>query len=156
MDGRPDAEAGPAWSPQEAVRALARVARLLERASGELSLAHYRVLSAVAAGEERASRVAERLELGRPAISAAVDTLCRAGLVVRAEVPGDQRAIELRVSREGYAALARVETAMVRALEEVTASMPDGEAVLRALAALGPGVDALSAARHARRREATS
>ena len=31
----------------EAVRALARATRVLERASGELSLAHYRVLAAV-------------------------------------------------------------------------------------------------------------
>ena len=38
----------------EAVRALARVVPLLERASTELSLAHYRVLCAVASGDERA------------------------------------------------------------------------------------------------------
>jgi DNA-binding MarR family transcriptional regulator len=54
--------------------------------SSELNMVHYRVLSAIASGEDRASRVAERLELGRPAISAAVDALCRAGYLVRGEV----------------------------------------------------------------------
>src|ERR1700761_7040788 len=85
----------------DAVRALARAARVLERASGQISLAQYRVLSAVAAGDERASRIAERLELGRPTISAAVATLCRHGLLVRDEVVADQRATDLRLTPSG-------------------------------------------------------
>ena len=42
---------------------LARASRILERATGELSLAHYRVLAAVASGEERASRLAVRSQV---------------------------------------------------------------------------------------------
>src|SRR5579875_3572176 len=59
----------------EAVRALARASSVLERSSSELNLAHYRVLSAIASGQERASHVAARLALGRPAVSAAVESL---------------------------------------------------------------------------------
>jgi DNA-binding MarR family transcriptional regulator len=59
----------------EAVRALARATRVLERASGELSLAHYRVLAAIASGDERASRVANRLAIGKPTVSVAVEAL---------------------------------------------------------------------------------
>ena len=75
-----------------AVRAVARLARVLERASGDLSMAHYRVLAAVADGDERASRVAARLALGKPTISASVDALCRRGLLTREDVVHDQRA----------------------------------------------------------------
>ena len=75
------------------MRALARASRLLERATDELSLGHYRVLAAVAAGEERASRVASRLALGKPTVSATVESLCERGLVARARVAGDQRVV---------------------------------------------------------------
>ena len=80
------------------MRGLARAARILERVSGELSLAHYRVLSAIAGGDERASRVAERLALGKPAVSAAVESLSQRGLIARSEVAGDQRAAALRLT----------------------------------------------------------
>ena len=91
------------------MRALARASRLLERASGDLSLAHYRVLAAVASGEERASRVAARLALGRPAISAAVDSLGQRGLLDRVEVEGDARAVALSVTAAGQRVLAQAE-----------------------------------------------
>src|ERR1700733_1368422 len=93
---------------REAVRGFARAVRILERASRELSMPHYRVLASVAAGEGRASRVAERLELGRPAISSAVEALCARGFMERREVEGDQRAVDLRVTLEGVAVLERV------------------------------------------------
>ena len=61
------------------VETLSRLARILERASGELSLSHYRVLAMVSAGDGRASRLAGRLALGKPAISAAVESLVSLG-----------------------------------------------------------------------------
>jgi len=131
----------------DAVRAVARVSRVLERASGELSLAHYRVLSAIACGDERASRVAERLAVGKPAISAAVDALCRRGFVLRCGVAGDQRVAALELTSEGGAALARVERAMAERLSELCASTPEPAQVSRALVSLG---EALDAARRAR------
>jgi DNA-binding MarR family transcriptional regulator len=136
----------------DAVRALARAARVLERASNELSMPHYRVLSAIAAGEERASRVAERLELGRPAISSAVDALCRGGLLVRAEVQRDQRAVDLHLTPEGFALLERVEAKMVRVIDELCDATPNGRRVIDALASLGPAVDEMYANRFERLR----
>ena len=47
---------------------------------GSLGLAHYRFLALVAGGDERASRLAERLALGKPAVSAAVGALVAQGL----------------------------------------------------------------------------
>jgi DNA-binding MarR family transcriptional regulator len=134
-----------------AVSGLARASRILERASDELSLAHFRVLSAVADGDERASRVAQRLALGKPAVSAAVDALCARGLMARAGVSGDQRAAALSVTGEGGIVLGRVEAAMIGRLEELAAQVPDRERLLDALATLGEAIDKLRAEREARR-----
>jgi DNA-binding MarR family transcriptional regulator len=125
----------------DAVRALARVARLLERSSGELSLAHYRVLSAVASGEERASRVATRLALGRPAISAAVESLCGRGLLDRAGVAADGRAASLTVTTEGARVLGLAEAEMTERLDELCGHTPDRARVLEALGWLGAAMD---------------
>lgn len=140
----------------EAARSLARLARRLERASADLSLAHYRVLSAVASGEERASRVAERLELGRPAISATVEALCRNGHLERRAVHDDQRAFDLRVSASGRAALIEAEDAMIGVLTDVAGRTSAPSATLDVLAALGPALDSLATERDRRRRERRS
>jgi DNA-binding MarR family transcriptional regulator len=125
----------------DAVRALARASRMLERATGELSLAHYRVLAAVASGEERASRMAARLALGRPAISAAVDSLSQRGLLTRVEVEGDARGVALALSAEGRQVLAEAEAEMVRRIEELAGRSPDPVRLLESLAWLGPAID---------------
>lgn len=120
----------------DAVLAVARLARVLERASDGLGLSHYRILAMVAAGDERASRVAERLALGKPAVSAAVDALVSRGLLSRTEVAGDQRAIRLRLTAAGRATLGHAETSMAASLGEVLRSTPDPPATLQALASL--------------------
>lgn len=113
-------------------------------------MAQYRVLSAVAAGDERASRVAARLGLGRPAVSAAVEALCRAGYLHRHDAPGDQRAVDLTVTAAGRTQLAEVEARMVAVLEDL-AARAEGPSAVTALAALGPALDQLYRERHARR-----
>ncbi len=135
----------------EAVRALARASSLLERASGELSLAHYRVLAAIASGDERASRVAARLALGRPAVSAAVDSLSRRELLVRHEVQGDQRAVSLRLTAEGERVLGAAEAEMRERLRDLCRRVPDAEALLEALTWLGAALDERRAERWATR-----
>jgi DNA-binding MarR family transcriptional regulator len=125
----------------EAVRALARASRVLERASGELSLAHYRVLSAIAAGDERASRIAARLAIGKPTVSAAVETLCQRGLLVRSSVEGDQRAAALRLTDEGRVLLDGVEAEMIRRLDGLLARTPDRAQVMESLIWLGTAIE---------------
>jgi DNA-binding MarR family transcriptional regulator len=136
----------------EAVRALARATRVLERASGELSLAHYRVLSAVASGEERASRVADRLAVGKPTISAAVEALAQRGLLVRTGVDGDHRVAALHLTPQGVALLSRVEAEMIRRIEDLSARTPDGAQLMESLVWLGAAIDDLQAQRAAERR----
>src|ERR1700744_3393188 len=102
-----------------AIRALARMARQLERSSGDLNLAHYRVLSAVADGDERASRVADRLALGKPTISAPVDSLCKRGLLSRQDSPDDRRAAKLTLTPAGEGALVEVEALMIGRIDDL-------------------------------------
>jgi len=140
----------------QAIRAVARLARLLERSSEDLNLAHYRVLSAVADGDERASRVADRLALGKPTISAAVESLCKRGLLKREDAAEDRRATTLSLTPAGEAALVEVEQAMVARLDDLLARTPDGEAAIEALGCLGEALDEVAAERAAaRRRRAT-
>lgn len=120
---------------------------MLERACGDLSLAHYRVLAAVAEGEERASRIAERLALGKPTISASVDALCRRGLLDRAAAAEDQRVWTLRLTPRGEAVLRAVEDAMLERFDALLAHTHDTPGVVAALDRLGAGLDELAAAR---------
>lgn len=132
-----------------AVRALARASRLLERASEDLSLAHYRVLAAIAAGDARASRLARRLALGKPTISAAVESLAARGYLRRSEVREDQRAVALDITESGRTALAATEQAMVRQLVELLAHADDRDAIVAALDGIGVALDRLVATRTA-------
>jgi DNA-binding MarR family transcriptional regulator len=131
----------------DAVRALVRTSRLLERACGDLSLAHYRVLAAVADGDQRASHVASRLALGKPTISASVDALCRRGLITRETAPGDQRVAALELTPAGAHVLADAERAMLARLDEVLAHTEQSKQVVDALSQLAAGLDALAAER---------
>ncbi|WP_329459616.1 MarR family winged helix-turn-helix transcriptional regulator [Streptomyces sp. NBC_01497] len=142
----------------QAVRALARLSRVVERAGAGLNLAHYRVLSAVAAGDERASRLAARLALGRPTVSSAVDALCRRGLLLRAEAEEDQRAVTLSLTEAGRRLLGEVEDEMFARIAELCALTPDGARVLESLVWLGDALDEsypqrLEQARAARRKQ---
>jgi len=140
--------------PVGAVRGLVGAARVLERASGELSLAQYRVLAAVAAGDERASRIAARLALGRPTISATVESLRLRGLLTRDPVDEDQRAAALRLTDDGRATLGAVERSMRDRLGQLVARADAPAAVLNALSLLDGAVDGYLADRAASGRPA--
>jgi DNA-binding MarR family transcriptional regulator len=125
----------------EAVRALARASRILERASGGLNLAHYRVLAAIDSGDERASRIAARLALGRPTVSATVDSLCQRGLLTRTSADTDQRVAVLSLTDEGRALLGGVEAEMTGRIEKLITTTPGGERLIESLVWLGRAID---------------
>lgn len=130
----------------EAVLAVSRLSRIVERASDELSSADYRVMSAIAGGEARASRLASRLLLGKPTISSTVDSLSKRGLVVKSTVETDNRAIELSLSDEGAELFSRMEGRMVRQLELLAARTPNPEQVIESLGWLGAAIEQSMAA----------
>ncbi|HEY6538870.1 MAG TPA: MarR family winged helix-turn-helix transcriptional regulator [Candidatus Dormibacteraeota bacterium] len=130
-----------------AVEALTQLARILERANPELGLSHYRVLSLVAAGDARASRLARRLALGKPAISAAVESLVGRGLLTRSAGEEDRRAIRLEITGPGRRALARARAAMSAELAEVVGHCPDPAGAVAAFENLALGLELRQAAR---------
>jgi DNA-binding MarR family transcriptional regulator len=130
----------------EAVRALSRLSRIVERASDELSFADYRVLSAIDDGEARASRLADRLLLGKPTISSTVESLSKRGLIVKSSVEGDNRAIDLALSADGAELFARMEGRMTRQLELLAQRTPNPDQVFTALGWMGEVIEASMAA----------
>lgn len=132
-----------------AADAVARLTRILERAAAPLSLADFRVLSSIASGEDRASRLAERLAVGKPAISATVDSLAKRGLILRTKVEGDQRATALALTHEGAAEFALAKERLAARVSAVTDATSDPAASIRTLAELGDAIDRLRAAREA-------
>lgn len=130
-----------------AVLTLARLARVLEHACGELSLAQYRILATVAAGGERAGQLAERLALAKPTVTAVVDGLVARGLLRREEVAADRRAARLALTPAGRRALAQTERALTTRLAALLAHAADPEAATAALSDLGAALDRLLAER---------
>jgi DNA-binding MarR family transcriptional regulator len=118
------------------VRTLAWLARLLESAQQELSLAQYRLLALLDDGDEQASRIAGRLALTRPTVSATIDTLVERGLVERGVVDGDRRAVRLTLTDAGELALHTAERTMRERLDIVLSYTGDRDAVSASLADL--------------------
>jgi DNA-binding MarR family transcriptional regulator len=123
------------------VLTLARLARLLERACAELTLPQYRLLAMIADGAERASRIAGRLALTKPTVSATIDTLVERRLVTRAVVDDDRRALRLQITAEGRAVLGAAEREMREHLDDLLIHVDDPDAVQLALAQLGEALD---------------
>lgn len=131
---------------------LARLARVLEHACTDLSLAQYRVLATVAAGGERATQLAERLALAKPTVTAVVDGLVARGLLRRDEVAGDRRAARLSLTPDGRRALVAAEQALASRLADLFARAEDPDRAAAALADLGAALDRLLAERLGSRR----
>jgi DNA-binding MarR family transcriptional regulator len=132
-----------------AVRALALAARALERAAAvrDLTLAQFRVLALIAAGDERSSLLADRLAVAKPTITAVVDGLVERGFVSREAVAGDRRSIRVAVTPNGGAALLAAQEEMSNALERIFVHAREREAVIAALVDLDEALALRSQAR---------
>jgi DNA-binding MarR family transcriptional regulator len=138
-----------------AARALTLAARALERAAAarDLSLAQFRILALIAAGDERASLLAERLAVAKPTITAVVDGLVERGFVVREAVVGDRRSIRVALTPGGIEALRGAEEEMGETLGRIFEYARERDALVGALLDLD---DALALRMEARLRgEAT-
>jgi DNA-binding MarR family transcriptional regulator len=129
------------------VRGLALAARSLEQSVGDLTLAQYRVLAFIAAGNERSSLVARGLALAKPTVTAAVDGLVDRDLITREAVEGDRRSLRLAVTPAGAAALQTAEHSMAERLDRVLEHAHDPEALISALCDLDDAVAARMNAR---------
>lgn len=123
------------------VQVLARLARMLEQASAPLPLAQYRVLALVASGERRASRLAWRLPVAKPTVTAAVDALVAAGSLVRKRDAADGRVASLTITPRGRAALKATAGALAARLRPHIGAVSDPEGLLSLLVELGEAID---------------
>src|SRR5882724_4981240 len=119
---------------RDASRAMAMLGRALERACSDLTLAQYRILAMVASGDARASKLAERLAVAKPTVTAVVDGLVEKDYLRREAVPGDRRSASIVVTKVGRARLATAEDAMSARLEHLLAAVSDRDAFVRGLA----------------------
>ena len=133
------------------IRTLTRLARLLERGAGDLSLSQFRILALVEDGGERASELADRLALAKPTITAAVDGLVDRGYLTRSADCSDRRATKITITAAGRAALYDAEHAMHARLHDILAHADDPAAIERALEDLAHAVDRARAQRLAGR-----
>ncbi|MGE3833469.1 MAG: MarR family winged helix-turn-helix transcriptional regulator [Acidimicrobiia bacterium] len=129
----------------DGIRTLARLALVADRICADLgiSLVQYRMLFVIAEQPQRAGRLADRLSVSRPTLTAAAHALVDRGLVTREPVVGDGRGVQLRLTASGAATLRRVEADLV---EVLTGAASDGE-VKEALCGLLPLRGSLERAR---------
>lgn len=118
------------------IDALLRMARLLERVPTPLTVPQYRTLRMVEAGGERAARLAERLAVRRPTLSAVADGLVGAGYLVRETDALDRRVVKLCLTARGAAALEETERAYMERFQAVAGDASDSERLLELLAEL--------------------
>lgn len=136
-----------------AARALTLAARSLERAAAarDLTLAQFRVLALIAAGDERSTLLAERLAVAKPTITAVVDGLVERGFVAREAVVGDRRSIRVVLTPAGVTALRGAEEEMTETLGRIFEHARECNALVAALLDLD---DALALRMEARLRAA--
>jgi DNA-binding MarR family transcriptional regulator len=124
-----------------ALRVLARLHRILEATDSGLTLPQYRMLTALSEGGERSARLAERLTIRKPTVTALADGLVAAGYAQRHSEPGDRRIVRLHITDAGRAALAKAEEAYATRLEAVLDDVPDPEQFVEAMRAVGSALD---------------
>lgn len=126
----------------DAVRTLARLSRLVERACGDagLTLPQYRLLLLASRAPHRAGDLADRAAVTRPALTEIADGLERHGYLRRASVEGDRRGVRLELTEAGATVLAETDRALVERLERHLRA--GGPELLEALKRVGHDMDA--------------
>lgn len=130
-----------------AARTIARLSRTLERTATGIPLAHYRMLAVVQEGGERASRLASRLSVTKPTVTATVDALVKTGLLERARDERDKRVIQLFLTPAGEQALAAADVAFAARLGPLLQHTSDPRQFLEMLAEIDDGLNDQAAGR---------
>ena len=131
------------------VMTLLRLFRALERVDTDLTPQQYRILKLAGAGGERSARLAERLAVAKPTLTATADGLVAAGYARRDAEPGDRRVVRLCLTESGRDAVGRADAAYGQWLDQILAHTSEPEAVRHALDTLNEAMDEVRRARHA-------
>lgn len=131
----------------QAIMVVLRLFRGLECVGTGLTPSQYRIMKLAGAGGERSTRLAQRLAVAKPTLTATADGLVAAGYACRAAEPGDRRVVRLSLTPAGRAALDRADVAYADWLGPLLDATGDPGAVLDALELLG---SAMTEARRAK------
>ena len=140
-DQDPGAETLDVPTAQAAVLTVMRLFRALERIDTGLTAQQYRILKLAGAGGERSARLAERLAVAKPTLTATADGLVTAGYAQREAEPGDRRVVRLCLTPAGLAALERADAAYADWLGPLLGATGDPDGVLEALTRLDAAMD---------------
>lgn len=124
-----------------------RISRVLERIDAGVSPQQYRMLKLIGEGGERSARLAEKLAVARPTLTATADSLVAAGLACRESEPGDRRVVRLCLTTAGQAAVQRADEAYATWFGSLLDHTGQSAEILADLAALN---DAMTERRRAR------
>ena len=126
---------------QAAVLTVMRLFRALERLDTGLSPQQYRILKLAGAGGERSARLAERLAVAKPTLTATADGLVAAGYAQREAEAGDRRVVRLCLTEAGRAALERADAVYAEWLGPLLGATGDVDGVLEAFRSLDAAMD---------------
>ena len=133
-----------------AILVILRLNRGLDCVDAGLTPAQYRIMKLAGAGGERSTRLAQRLAVAKPTLTALADGLVAAGYASRTAEPGDRRVVRLTLTEAGQAALDRADAAYAAWLTGLLTATGQPATVLAALGQLG---SALTETRRARKIE---
>jgi DNA-binding MarR family transcriptional regulator len=129
------------------VMVLLRLFRSLERVDSDLTPQQYRILKLAGAGGERSAKLAERLAVAKPTLTATADGLVAAGFARRETEPGDRRVVRLCLTASGHEAVDRADAAYTAWLDQLLAHTAQPDQVLQALDVLSEAMDEVRRAR---------
>jgi DNA-binding MarR family transcriptional regulator len=132
-DPGPGAETLDVPTAQAAVLTVMRLFRALERVDTGMTPQQYRILKLAGVGGERSARLAERLAVAKPTLTAIADSLVAAGYAQRETEAGDRRVVRLCLTAMGRAALERADAAYAGWLRALLGETSDAAGVLEAL-----------------------
>jgi DNA-binding MarR family transcriptional regulator len=140
-DPGPGAETLDVATAQEAVLTVMRLFRALERVDTGLTAQQYRILKLAGAGGERSARLAERLAVAKPTLTATADGLVAAGYAQREAEAGDRRVVRLSLTAAGREAVERADAAYAGWLGPLLGATGDPAGVLEALRGLDAAME---------------
>ena len=140
-DPGPGDEALDVPTAQAAVLTVMRLFRAMERVDTGMTPQQYRILKLAGVGGERSTRLAERLAVAKPTLTAIADSLVAAGYARRETEAGDRRVVRLRLTPTGRAALERADAAYADWLGALLGETSDPAGVLIALRDLDAAMD---------------
>jgi DNA-binding MarR family transcriptional regulator len=135
-----------------------RLFRSLELLDAGLTPQQYRILKLAGAGGERSARLAERLAVAKPTLTATADGLVAAGYARRDAEPGDRRVVRLCLTTAGRKAIERADMAYSGWLDRLLGGIgaADRTLILHSLSVLDATMDELRCARKAGQDEAAA